>query len=54
MKLLEIVNNGYQRALASIVYKFFDKKRIGITVNEELAEKFHKQELCNSKKENSI
>ena len=31
--------NGYQRPLASMVYKFFDKKtRSGISVNEQLAE----------------
>ena len=29
----------YQRALASMVYKFFDKKTgSGVTVNEQLAE----------------
>ena len=43
--------NGYQRALASMVYKFFDKKtgsvvratsKVGISVNENLAEELHK------------
>ena len=41
-------NYGYQRALASMVYKFFDKKACGgaikkeIMQNEELAKEFHK------------
>ena len=26
MKLLQILNNGYQKGLASMVYEFFDKK----------------------------
>ena len=43
--------DGYQRALASIVYKFFDKKtgsgaiatsKAGIYVNEQIAEELHK------------
>ena len=35
--------DGYQRALESRIYKFFDKRtRSGINVNEELAEKVHK------------
>ena len=35
--------DGYQRALASTVYKFFVKKRgSGISVNEQLAEELHK------------
>ena len=43
--------DGYQRALASIVYKFFDKKtgsgaiatsKAGISVNEQIAEELHK------------
>ena len=35
--------DGYQRALASMVYKFFDQKTgSGISVNEELAEELHK------------
>ena len=42
--------DGYQRALASMVFKFFDKKtRSGISVNEELAEELHKpviKSLC--------
>ena len=36
-------NRGYQRALASIIYKSFDKKTgSGISVNEQLAEELHK------------
>ena len=44
--------NGYQRALASMVYNFFDKKtrsgaiatsKAGASVNEKLAEELHKQ-----------
>ena len=43
MKLLEIVTMMDQRALASMVYKFCDKKtRSGIRVNEELANELHK------------
>ena len=35
--------DGYQRALASMVYKFFDKKtRAWVRVNEELAEELQK------------
>ena len=35
--------DGYQRALASMVYRFFDKKTgSGISVNEQLAEELHK------------
>ena len=43
--------DGYQRALASMVYRFFDKKtgsgtrvtsKVGIRVNEQLAEELHK------------
>ena len=35
--------DAYQRALASIVYKFFDKKTgLGVSLNEQLAEKLHK------------
>ena len=36
-------NDEYQRALASMVYKFFDKKTgLGKSVNEHLAEILHK------------
>ena len=51
-KAFNIANNpkygGYQRGLASMVYKFFDKKTSGGTVknenisNKELAEELHK------------
>ena len=35
--------DGYQRALASMIYKFFDKKTgLGASVNEQLAEELHK------------
>ena len=35
--------DGYQRALASMVYKFFDKKtESGMSVNEQLAEELQK------------
>ena len=35
--------NGYQRTLASMVYKLFDKKTgSGVSVNEQLAEELHK------------
>ena len=38
--------NGYQRALASMVYKFFDKKTgSGISVNEKLTKEWHKPEI---------
>ena len=41
-------NDGYQRGLASMVYKYFDKKTSGgtfedeIMSNKELAEELHK------------
>ena len=46
-RVYEIARNrgydGYQRALASMVYKFFDKKAgEGISVNEQLAQELHK------------
>ena len=46
MKLLEIFNfHGYQKALASMVYQFFDKKSgSGISVNEQLATQLSKEE----------
>ena len=38
--------DGCQRALLSMVYKFFDKKiGLGACVNEQLSEKLHKK-LC--------
>ena len=43
MKLLEIVYDGYQRPVVSMLYNFSDKKTwSGVTVNEQLAEKVHK------------
>ena len=36
-------SDGYKRALPSMVYKIFDKETgSGISVNEQLAEKWHK------------
>ena len=35
--------DGYQRALANMVYNFLDKKNgSGISINEQLAEEWHK------------
>ena len=46
---------GYQRVLASLVYKFFDKKtRLGMSVNEQLAEKFHKPIIKKFKRKKSV
>ena len=44
MKLLGIRKyDGYQRALASMINNFFDKKTgSGVSVNEQLAEELHK------------
>ena len=47
-RVFEIATNcnydRYQRALASMVYKFFDKKTgLGVSVNGQLAEELHKQ-----------
>ena len=47
--------NGYQRGLASMVYKFFDKKAAGMGVksmpqNEQLAEELHKSIIREFKK----
>ena len=45
----------YQRALASAVCKFFDKKTTSeINVNEQIAEELHKPIIKNSTKENSM
>ena len=36
-------HNGYQRALGSVHYKFFDKKTgLGVSVNEQIAEELRK------------
>ena len=43
--------DGYQRALASMVYKFFDKKtESGVSVNEQLAEELHKHIITKFKR----
>ena len=45
--------DGYQRGLASMVYKFFDKKskdsgvNIPLKFNEQLAEELHKPTIRN-------
>ena len=47
---------GYQRGLASMVYKFFDKKTSGSSIqnvnisNKELTEELHKRIIRNFKK----
>ena len=52
--------DGYQRGLASMVYKFFDKNskessvNIEIKPSEQLAEKLHKPIIRNLKKEQFI
>ena len=52
--------DGYQRGLASMIYKFFDKKSKGSGVNiplkfnEQLAEELHKPTIRNLKKKNSL
>ena len=52
--------DGYQRELASMVYKFFDKKSTGSGVNiplkfnEQLPEELHKPVVRNLKKEQFI
>ena len=42
--------NGYQRGLASMVYKFFDKKSMGGNLNLELANELHKPIIKKLKK----
>ena len=43
MKLLEVMDIMNIRALASIAYKFFDKKTgSGVSTNEQLAKELHK------------
>ena len=49
--------DGYQRGLASMVYKFFDKRSSGSGITEsnyQLADEFQKQLLENLRKEKSI
>ena len=54
MKLVEIVGYvGYLKALASMVYKFLDKKtglRAGVRVNEQLAKELNKLVIKKFKK----
>ena len=51
---------GYQRGLASMVYKFFDKKlegggfNIEVKHNEQLAKEIHKSIIRNFKIKNSL
>ena len=52
-------HDGYQQGLASMVYKFFDKKTAGSSIksmpqNEQLAEEFINPLLANLRKENCI
>ena len=45
----------FQRSLASMVYKFFDKKAAsGVIVNEQRAEELHRPVIKNSKEERSM
>ena len=63
-KAFDIAKNpeydGYQRGLAYMVYKFFDKKSKGCDVNievkhnEQLAKELHKPTIRNFKKEQFI
>ena len=63
-KAFEIASNpkydGYQRGLASMVYKFFDKKSKGggirnqIKENQQLANELHKSIIGKFKKEKCI
>ena len=39
--------DGCQRALASMVYKYFEKKRLRISVNEQLTEDLQKPLIQN-------
>ena len=40
----------YHRGIASMVYKFFDKKSKGVGVNKQLAEELHKPIIRKFKK----
>ena len=52
--------DGYQRGLASVVYKFFDKKSKGrgvnipLEFNEQLAKELHKLIIRHLKKKSSL
>ena len=46
-----IINDGYQRALASMVYKLFDKKTGSrVSVNKHLVEELHKPVIIKFKR----
>ena len=58
-RVYEIARNrgydGYQRVLASMGYKFFDKKTgSGVSVNEQLAEELHKPVTKKIQKKKSL
>ena len=59
-KAFSIANNpkydGYQRSLAAMVYKFFDKKLkgAGIKENQQLANEFHEQIIRKLKKKSVL
>ena len=62
-KVFNIAKNpkydGYQRGLASMVYKFFDKKTVGSGIdmnanNEKVAEELHKPIIRKFKKKNGL
>ena len=49
--------DGYQRWLANMVYKFFEKKtglRSRASVNEELTQEFHKPVIKNWKEKSLV
>ena len=47
--------DGYQRALAGMVYKFFDKKTwSGMSVNKQLAEELHKPVIKKIQRKKSL
>ena len=47
--------NGYERGLASMVYKFFDKKSKGSGLkNQQLADELHKPIVRKLKKKKSL
>ena len=47
--------DGYQRALASMVYKFYDKKTGSrVSVNEQIAEELHKPAIKKFKRGKSL
>ena len=49
------IYDGYQRALTSMLHKFFDEKTgSGVSVNEQLGEELHKLVIKNLKEKNSL